>query len=74
MGGGILGELGRQTEFKPFTVTTGTGQKAATTVNEFGQPTGLDLQLTDKEKALQNSLLGFGQDMFSFLSDPAKRG
>lgn len=73
MGGGILGELGRQTQFKPFTVTTGTGQKAATTVNEFGQPTGLDLQLTDREKALQNSLLGFGQDAFSFLSDPAAR-
>ena len=72
--GGILGELGRQTQFKPFTVTTGTGQTAATTVNEFGQPTGLNLQLTEREKALQNSLLGFGQDMFSFLSDPAKRG
>ena len=71
--GGILGELGRQSQFKPFTVTTGTGQTAATTVNEFGQPTGLNLQLTEREKALQNSLLGFGQDMFSFLSDPAKR-
>lgn len=73
MEGGILGELGRQTQFKPFTVTTGTGQKAATTVNEFGQPTGLDLQLTDREKELQNSLLGFGQDAFSFLSDPKAR-
>tara|TARA_Y100001937_G_scaffold76460_1_gene103819 strand:- start:929 stop:2092 length:1164 start_codon:yes stop_codon:yes gene_type:complete len=73
MEGGILGELRRESQFKPFTVTTGTGQTAATTVNESGQPTGLNLQLTDREKALQNSLLGFGQDMFSFLSDPAKR-
>ena len=67
MEGGILGELGRQTQFKPFTVTTGTGQKASAT------PTGLDLQLTDREKALQNSLLSFGQDAFSFLSDPQAR-
>ena len=57
MEGGILGELGRQTEFKPFTVTTGTGQKASAT------PTGLDLQLTQPEQNLQNSLLGFGQQL-----------
>ena len=73
MGGGILGELGRQTEFKPFTVTTGTGQKAATTVNEFGQPTGLDLQLTQPEQNLQNSLLGFGQQAFDILGSPEQR-
>jgi len=67
MEGGILGELGRQTQFKPFTVTTGTGQRAGVT------PTSLDLQLTQPEQNLQSSLLGFGQDMFSFLSDPAAR-
>ena len=67
MEGGILGELGRQTQFKPFTVTTGTGQRAGVT------PTSLDLQLTQPEQNLQSSLLGFGQDMFSFLSDPTKR-
>ena len=73
MEGGILGELGRQSQFKPFTVTTGTGQTAATTVNEFGQPTGLNLQLTQPEQNLQSSLLGFGQQAFDFLGSPEQR-
>jgi hypothetical protein len=67
MEGGILGELGRQTQFKPFTVTTGTGQRAGVT------PTSLDLQLTQPEQNLQSSLLGFGQQAFDFLGSPEQR-
>lgn len=67
MEGGILGELGRQTQFKPFTVTTGTGQRAGVT------PTSLDLQLTQPEQNLQSSLLGFGQQAFDFLGNPEQR-
>ena len=67
MEGGILGELGRQTQFKPFTVTTGTGQQAV------AKPTGLDLQLTQPEQNLQSSLLGFGQQAFDFLGSPEQR-
>ena len=67
MEGGILGELGRQTQFKPFTVTTSTGQQAV------AKPTGLDLQLTQPEQNLQSSLLGFGQQAFDFLGSPEQR-
>ncbi len=67
MEGGILGELDRQTQFKPFTVTTGTGQQAV------AKPTGLDLQLTQPEQNLQNSLLGFGQQAFDLLGSPEER-
>jgi len=72
MEGGILGELGRQTAFKPFTVKA---------TNVFGQPAaasftqaGAELALSPEEANLQRTLTGFGQDMFSFLSDPTKRG
>ena len=71
MEGGILGELGRQTAFKPFTVKA---------TNVFGQPAaasftqdGAQLALSPEEANLQKTLTGFGQDMFSFLSDPTKR-
>ena len=71
MEGGILGELGRQTAFKPFTVKA---------TNVFGQPAaasftqdGAELALSPEEAKLQRTLTGFGQDMFSFLSDPTKR-
>ena len=67
MEGGILGELDRQTQFKPFTVTTGTGQQAV------AKPTGLDLQLTQPEQNLQNSLLGFSQEAFNILGSPEER-
>ena len=67
MEGGILGELDRQTQFKPFTVTTGTGQQAV------AKPTGLDLQLTQPERNLQNSLLGFSQEAFNILGSPEER-
>jgi len=69
--GGLLGEVGRQSQFKPFTVT-GTnvfGQPAAATISQ----TGTELALSPEEAALQRSLTGFGQGAFDFLGDPAQR-
>jgi len=65
--GGLLGEIERQMQFKPFTVTSPTGATAA-----FG-PRGMQAQVTPEEAALQRSLTGFGQQAFDFLSDPAQR-
>ena len=65
--GGLLGEIERQMQFKPFTVTSPTGATAA-----FG-PRGMQAQVTPEEAALQKSLTGFGQQTFDFLSDPAQR-
>lgn len=65
--GGLLGEIERQMQFKPFTVTSPTGATAA-----FG-PKGMQAQVTPEEAALQRSLTGFGQQAFDFLSDPAQR-
>lgn len=65
--GGLLGEIERQMQFKPFTVTSPTGATAA-----FG-PGGMQAQVTPEEAALQKSLTGFGQQTFDFLSDPAQR-
>jgi len=69
--GGLLGEIERQSQFKPFTVT-GTnvfGQPAAATISQ----TGTELALSPEEAQLQRSLTGFGQGAFDFLSDPAAR-
>jgi hypothetical protein len=70
--GGLLGEVGRQSQFKPFTVT-GTnvfGQPSAATISQ----TGTELALSPEEAALQRSLTGFGQGAFDFLGDPMARG
>lgn len=70
--GGLLKEIERQSQFKPFTVT-GTnvfGQPAAATISE----TGTELALSPEEAALQRSLTGFGQYAFDLLGDPAQRG
>ena len=70
--GGLLGEVGRQSQFKPFTVT-GTnvfGQPSAATISQ----TGTELALSPEEAALQRSLTGFGQQAFDFLGDPMARG
>jgi hypothetical protein len=70
--GGLLGEVGRQSQFKPFTVT-GTnvfGQPSAATISQ----TGTELALSPEEAALQRSLTGFGQSAFDFLGDPMARG
>jgi hypothetical protein len=69
--GGLLKEIERQMQFKPFTVT-GTnvfGQPSAATISQ----TGTELALSPEEAALQRSLTGFGQGAFDFLSDPMAR-
>lgn len=69
--GGLLGEVERQSQFKPFTVT-GTnvfGQPSAATISQ----TGTELALSPEEAALQRSLTSFGQGAFDFLSDPMAR-
>jgi len=65
--GGILGEIQRQSEFKPFTVTTPTGARA--TMSERG----LGTALSPTEQKLQENLLGFGTQAFGMLGDPAAR-
>jgi len=65
--GGLLGEIGRQVEFKPFTVTTPTGSRA--TLNAGGMAT----MLSPTEQALQARMLGFGSEAFGMLGDPEAR-
>jgi len=65
--GGLLGEIGRQVEFRPFTVTTPTGSRA--TLNAGGMAT----MLSPTEQALQARMLGFGSEAFGFLGDPEAR-
>jgi len=65
--GGLLGEIGRQVEFKPFTVTTPTGSRA--TLGAGGMAT----MLSPTEQALQARMLGFGSEAFGMLGDPEAR-
>ena len=69
--GGLLGEVERQSQFRPFTVTS---------TNVFGQPSaatisreGTELALSPQEADIQRALTGFGQGAFDFLNDPAAR-
>jgi hypothetical protein len=66
--GGLLGEIGRQSTFKPFGVTTPTGSRAT-----FSSTGNLDTMLSPTEQALQEQMLGFGTRAFQFLDDPAAR-
>jgi len=66
--GGLMGEIGRQSKFKPFTVTTPTGSRAT-----LGESGSLSTMLSPTEQALQNQMLSFGRDAFSMLGDPAAR-
>lgn len=65
--GGLIGEISRQSQFKPFTVTTPTGSRA--TVSQ----TGTSTMLSPTEQALQERMLGFGSEAFGFLGDPQAR-
>lgn len=65
--GGLLGEIGRQVEFKPFTVTTPTGAAAGLSQQ------GLTTALSPTEQQLQENLLSFGTQAFGMLNDPAAR-
>ena len=66
--GGLIGEIDRQSTFKPFGVTTATGSRAG-----FGSTGNLDTMLSPTEQALQEKMLGFGTRAFGFLDDPAAR-
>jgi hypothetical protein len=66
--GGLLGEIGRQSTFKPFGVTTPTGSRAT-----FSSTGNLDTMLSPTEQALQERMLGFGSRAFGFLDDPTAR-
>lgn len=61
-------DVAGQTQFKPFTVTSGVGGAA------FGPQGDLSLTMTPEQQAIQSQLQGFGSSMFDFLGDPAKRG
>jgi hypothetical protein len=65
--GGLLGEIGRQVEFRPFTVTTPTGSRATLGAG------GMDTMLSPTEQALQSQLLGFGSQVFGMLGSPEAR-
>ena len=65
--GGILGEISRRSEFKPFTVTTPTGSRATLGAG------GMDTMLSPTEQALQSQLLGFGSQAFGTLGSPEAR-
>ena len=65
--GGIVGEIARRSEFKPFTVTTPTGSRATLGAG------GMDTMLSPTEQLLQSRLLGFGSEAFNFLNDPVAR-
>lgn len=66
--GGLMGQVQRGAQFKPFTVTTPTGASATLS------PTGMQAQISPEEAALQGSLTGFGQYAFDLLGDPEQRG
>lgn len=66
--GGLIGEIDRQSTFKPFGVTTATGSRAG-----FSSTGNLDTSLSPTEQALQERMLGFGSRAFGFLDDPAAR-
>lgn len=69
--GGLMGEIERQSQFKPFTVrgTTVYGQPSSATVSA----TGTEFALSPEEAQLQRTLTGFGQQAFGMLGDPLQR-
>ena len=60
-------QVGQQTQFKPFTVTSGVGGVTTT-------PTGgITTTLTPEQQALQQQLQGFGTQAFGMLGSPEAR-
>jgi len=60
-------QVGQQTQFKPFTVTSGVGGVTTT-------PTGgITTTLTPEQQALQQQLQGFGTQAFGMLGSPEQR-
>jgi len=66
--GGLIGEINRQSTFKPFGITTPTGSRAT-----FSSTGNMDTMLSPTEQALQEQMLGFGTRAFGFLDDPQAR-
>ena len=66
--GGLMGQVQRGAQFKPFTVTTPTGASATLS------PTGMQAALSPEEMNLMRSVGGFGQYAFDLLGDPEQRG
>ena len=64
--GGIAGELGRQSTFKPFTVTSPSG------TGKIG-PGGVNVNLNPEQLAIQKQLSGMGSGMLDYVNDPAMR-
>lgn len=64
--GGFLGEIARQSQFKPFTVTGPAGSAT------FSQ-TGGNLNVSPEQQALNQQLRDFSSQSFGFLTDPAQR-
>ena len=65
--GGLMGKIGRDAQFKPFTVTTPTG--AAATLGA----TDMITSLTPEELNLMRTVGGFGQQAFETLGSPEQR-
>ena len=65
--GGIVGNVEKNSIFKPVTITTPTGSTASVT------STGITTNLSPEEKALQDSMRGFSGNAFKFLGDPTAR-
>ena len=59
--------LAAQTQFKPFTVTSGVGG------GQFDQAGNLGLTLTPEQQAMQDQLQGFSGSMFDYLGSPEAR-
>jgi hypothetical protein len=66
--GGLIGEIDRQSTFKPFGITTPTGSRAT-----FSSTGNMDTMLSPTEQALQEQMLGFGSSAFGMLGDPNQR-
>ena len=65
--GGLIGQAKRDTEFKPFTVTTPTG------TSTLGKTGDVALGLTPEQIALQEQLSGFTKSAFDTLGSPEAR-
>lgn len=60
-------QMKTDTQFKPFTLTSGIGSASATAEG------GLGVTLSPEQQALQNQLQGMGTSALGFLDDPAAR-
>lgn len=65
--GGLIGEAQRNTQFKPFAVTTPTG------TGSIGASGDLSLGLSPEQEALRKQFSTFATDAFGMLGDPEAR-